>query len=92
MAKDKLYYLEDDYNEDGFYPDESWVCDGTDEDNIYYPDFDFSDDIEPVIVQVPQSSGKKRIDLGDRLPEYKKEKVDLRAKTTNRQNGRKKQA
>ena len=92
MANDKLYYPDDDYNEDGFYPDESWGIDSAEWDDIYYPDVDYPEDIEPVIVQVPQSLGKKRIDLGDKLPEYKKEKVELRAKTTNRQNGRKKQA
>ncbi len=100
MAKDKLYYededyqeaLDDEYNETGFYPDIGWSSDTQDQDEIYCPDEEYSE-IEPVIVPVAQPTGKKRVDLGDKLPTYTKDKEDRRgknAKAANRKDGRKK--
>ena len=87
MAKDKLYYededfqetLDDEYNTTGFYPDIGWNSDAQEQDEIYYPDEDYSE-VEPVIVPVAQPTGKK-----DKEGRYGKN-----AKATNRQNGRKK--
>ena len=100
MAKDKLYYededfqetLDDEYNTTGFYPDIGWNSDAQEQDEIYYPDEDYSE-VEPVIVPVAQPTGKKRVDLGDKLPTYTKDKEDRRgknAKAANRKDGRKK--
>ena len=46
---------------------------------------------EPVVAPVELPSGRKRVDLGDKLPEIgKKERSETNVKTTNRKNGRKK--
>lgn len=82
MAKDEKY------DTSGFYPDEEWQEEGQPDFDIM-PDEDYPDE-EPVIMPVKQSSGKRRIDFGDTLPAFKKEKGGKNVKTTNRKNGRKK--
>lgn len=70
-------------------------------DKLYYEDEDYDtdsffsdeeyDDAEPVVAPVKLSSGRKRVDLGDKLPEIrKKERSETNVKTANRKNGRKK--
>ena len=70
-------------------------------DKLYYEDEDYDtdsffsdeeyDDAEPVVAPVKLSSGRKRVDLGDKLPEIgKKERSETNVKAANRKNGRKK--
>ena len=67
-----------------YYKDEDYDTDGFFSDEEY-------DDIEPVVAPVELPSGRKRVDLGDKLPEIgKKERSETNVKTTNRKNGRKK--
>lgn len=99
MAKDRLYNkdedyqetLDDGYNDSGFYPDIGWSSDTQEQDEIYCADEDYPE-YEPVIVPVMQPTGKKRIDVGDKLPTYKKDKEECygKSKAANRKSGRKK--
>ena len=80
VLKRRMSYMADKL----YYKDEDYDTDGFFSDEEY-------DDIEPVVAPVELPSGRKRVDLGDKLPEIgKKERSETNVKTTNRKNGRKK--
>ena len=63
MGKDDGCQTDAYYNETGYYPDNVWAnSEELEQNDGFFPDADFCD-IEPVIGNIPKSSGKKRIAL-----------------------------